>query len=355
MRRAAALTIGLGLVLTPASALPALSAEDVYVIALDGSGRRNLTAHPAHDELPALSPDGRRIAFIRFVGVPESPGYNGDLFVMNADGSEPRRLTATAVSEHDPAWSPDGRRIVFGVQQRALEVMSSTGGNRRPLAEGKDASWAPDGKRVVYAGKLAPDNEASVLYVTSIGGKPLKLAGGIVSNPVWSPNGRWIAYAVEGVNGAELWVTKPDGKAKRKLALGADHAWAPGSGRIVFGARGDLWTVALAGRSQPVRMTRDPKRPEEAPTWSPDGKRIAFVRGGVIHVMNANRPKASPLMSEDGPVAGSTPVWARNSLRIFYAAPPLPVEPAYSSSSTSSAPPATRSPSATWTARTTAS
>jgi TolB protein len=58
----------------------------------DGSRPRNLTRNPAYDTAPALSPDGKQIAFVSTRGGPQ------ELYVMNADGSDQRALTQTALA-----------------------------------------------------------------------------------------------------------------------------------------------------------------------------------------------------------------------------------------------------------------
>ena len=60
--------------------------NEVFIVNLDGSGRRQLTDHPAHDCFPSFSPDGTRLVFA------SKRGGTYDLYVMHADGSGVRRL-----------------------------------------------------------------------------------------------------------------------------------------------------------------------------------------------------------------------------------------------------------------------
>ncbi|MFW6079581.1 MAG: TolB family protein, partial [Gemmatimonadota bacterium] len=60
-----------------------------------------------HDQYPAWSPGGRRIAFTR------GPTNQADVYVVHMDGTGPQRLTRTTANEVTPDWSPDGRRIVY--------------------------------------------------------------------------------------------------------------------------------------------------------------------------------------------------------------------------------------------------
>jgi Tol biopolymer transport system component len=85
--------------------------EEIYVMNPDGSGERRLTNAPGHDSGPVWSPDGRKLAFLRF---PQGEGpHPGDIVVVNVDGSGEHRVTRLSGAAPDPAWSPDGRTIAY--------------------------------------------------------------------------------------------------------------------------------------------------------------------------------------------------------------------------------------------------
>jgi TolB protein len=90
---------------SPDGALIAFDAQgDVFTVAPDGSGLRNLTPSPnSGGGEPDFSPDGRSIAYTR----------DGDIWVIGASGGKPKRLTAGPASDSGPAFSPDGTRIAF--------------------------------------------------------------------------------------------------------------------------------------------------------------------------------------------------------------------------------------------------
>ena len=133
--------------------------DDIYVMNDDGSGRRRLTTNTlSKDRDPRWSPDGKRIAFTRFMDK-ERIQTSSELFVMNADGTDQKRLTHNTVADGYPSWSPDGQYLVFrSKHNREYEVyvieLASTTTKRLTGVEGKVGStapdWSPDGREIVY-------------------------------------------------------------------------------------------------------------------------------------------------------------------------------------------------------------
>ena len=77
-------------------------AGEIFVMNADGSGQTNLTNDPANDGDPTWSPDGSKIAFTTNRG----PTGDNEVFLMNADGSNPVDLTNSPANESDPDWQP---------------------------------------------------------------------------------------------------------------------------------------------------------------------------------------------------------------------------------------------------------
>ena len=80
----------------------------VYTIAANGSDLRQVTTDAGYDESPTFSPDGTKIAFVRYNSA--SPGYGNDIMIVPSAGGTPVRF-ALAGDQRTPAWSPDGKFI----------------------------------------------------------------------------------------------------------------------------------------------------------------------------------------------------------------------------------------------------
>jgi len=80
---------------------------ELYLIDLDGENITRLTNRPSYEDLPSVSPDGNRIAFV-------STLYSSyDIFTISTNGFDWNRITSSSIDEYDPSWSPDGNYLVY--------------------------------------------------------------------------------------------------------------------------------------------------------------------------------------------------------------------------------------------------
>jgi Tol biopolymer transport system component len=238
----------------------------------------------AYDDLPAFSPDGRRIAFERAYGpITPSPyrfehyetAAGVELMVVAASGGTPRVVARWGRDpqpwEGAPAWSPDGRRMVLPLMTRnnpskhtdlgtALFVLDAAGGAERritPCALGAGyPDWSRDGTRIVFDSSgghsanlyvVRPDGRGLTTVLTANKGRAGPTIIGQGFNPAWSPDGRRIAFAgqtdpclSEGAVCAhvyprwDIYTINADGSDARRLTAApqyeSDPAWAPAHG-----------------------------------------------------------------------------------------------------------------------------
>jgi Tol biopolymer transport system component len=257
-----------------------------------------------------------KIVFTRFSGEDKKIS----IVIMNADGSEQTKLTkGKEVAELDPALSPDGKRIAFVVlnlmgkegEKADFYVMNADGSGRKLILKGKDnqfpfgPAWSPDGKKIAYSLTQAPKYDANSIMVMDADGKNSKrLADGLL--PVWSRDGRKIIYSVmkKGKDfEPRLYVMDADGKNAKKLVDGKAMMgqYSPDGKRIVYMSAppGEKTkpqvSVADADGKNAKEITKEEKDMDLAPRWSADGKRIYYSRmgegklgSGNLYVMDAD-------------------------------------------------------------------
>jgi Tol biopolymer transport system component len=155
--------------------------------------------HERVDFAPAVSPNGKRIAFLRF----ESNGIQAQIWVMNADGSNPHAITAPWLEATAPAWSPDGRWIVFNSNNSRtgshIFAMKPDGKDVRTLTPNRfphndvGPNYSPDGNQIAFSSdRRYPDGCCLDLFEMRGNGSGehkvnLNLHHAGILDPVWQP------------------------------------------------------------------------------------------------------------------------------------------------------------------------
>jgi Tol biopolymer transport system component len=201
--------------------------QEVFVMNADGSGRRQLTFNEADDGIPSWSPDGKRIVFHRWFG-----DFDADLMTIRLDGSDERNVTRSeGVLDRQGVWSPDGREIAFsrggdaGSGRGDIYTIRPDGSNLRPLtltaADEEYPDWSPDGRRIAF--NTDRDAQFDIYVMRSDGSRQTRLTYNGAGLPVWSPDGRKIALTSDRSGNAEIYTLRAEGGRQRNRTESESH------------------------------------------------------------------------------------------------------------------------------------
>ncbi len=286
---------------------------------------------------PQISPDGAWVAYTVSVVDTVEDEDNSDVWMVSWDGTPSLRLTSSKASEHTPRWSPDGRYLSFlssrDDPQEADQIwlLDRRGGEAERVTNMpggvSDYAWAPDGKRLALivrdpdpdstatssdtTAKTTPrpivinrfqfkedeteylDTRRDHLYLFDLASRKAEmLTPGDYNElwPSWSPDGRSIAFV-----------------SKRRPDFDRTNNW-------------DLYVVEARPGASPRALTNfegpdmDPQWGGRAPSWSPDGKQLAYVQGGPLKLIYYAGQKLAVVPVAGGPARVLTPALDRNVL-----------------------------------------
>jgi dipeptidyl aminopeptidase/acylaminoacyl peptidase len=280
----------------------------VWLVPIDGTdGPRQLTIGSKHDNHARFSPDGRTIAFLsdRRLQTEDEPEAAKDpksredgtqVHLLSLDGGEARRLTDLPRGVGSFAWSPDGRRLLITTSSRGatrkedrkargletkrepaappesdfryidrlgymfngsdfvydsiahIWIVDVDTGEARRLTDGRapdeDPVWSPDGRRIAFATQIGRDHDidfrSDIVVVDVETGRRTRVTGGndsIFFSPAWLPNGKTLAVQGGRVPAnayrADIWLFAADGSDARPDGgwnISDRHDIMPGSG-----------------------------------------------------------------------------------------------------------------------------
>jgi Tol biopolymer transport system component len=342
-----------------------VSLHQLYAISADGGEAKRLTDTGATE--PAFSPDGKRIAFIRPIFL-ENGKVKKDLWVMNSDGTKSIQMTEFPGNARGPVWSPDGKMIAFHYEPNNNSSFSDeirivpAPADRKPVeaptkiklpleSYSMIAGWTIDQKIGVL---LASPQHQAVYTVPAGGGKATQVSPetatrftgsedfeGYPCHPRWSPDGQTIYFrwgkghivAVPSPGGKLFPVHSSKDTRLIEVLPGGGNDVSPDGKKIVFSAYKEgvrplevnIWTIPAEG-DKPKQITKSPAQ-DRYPCWSPDGKRIAFIRTTEkskdeyvmnIYIVPAEGGEVRQLTTEADRVNYASIKWAPDGDQIAY-------------------------------------
>ncbi|WP_260735896.1 DPP IV N-terminal domain-containing protein [Tunturiibacter lichenicola] len=286
-----------------------------------------LTTNAGEQSRPALSSDGKRLAFVWA----KDDGGQQHIYIKELGKESLLRLTDLSDDEYSPAWSPDGKQVAFLSSSRSglglyVASLAATLSVRKVYIPGETTrweqgalSWSPDGKSFVLVDHVGSEPSSSIYLIDvetlrahSLTAPPPGWEGDL--SPVFSPNGQKIAFLRASESSVEdiYWIPTPGGEPRQithdgKMINGI--AWSSDNRSIIFSSNRAgqyaLWKVSLDGGT-PHRM---PVGTEDAtqPAIPQDGNNLAFVQGSAIFgILRVSATKNESPEVRESPIVSST-------------------------------------------------
>jgi Tol biopolymer transport system component len=222
------------------------------IVNADGSSLRKLT-DGVDDKTPALSPDGKKVAFSSI----QRDG-NSEIYVVNTDGTGLTRLTNRPETDVSPEWSPDGTMIVFAGSlaggdpyKRYIFLMNADGSGLKQLTKGTGfaPNWAINGEKIYYVTSRQSVNDIMSIRPDGTGNIGVKAVGALSVNPaVMSPDGSALAFISQKDPSApiELNITTAAQSWNDQTLLSEGYdpifgglSWSPDGKHLLFSMLGD--------------------------------------------------------------------------------------------------------------------
>jgi Tol biopolymer transport system component len=287
--------------------------------ALAGSSPVAATRSSAvYASMPAWSPDGTSIVFVADEAGPRDG--EGELFVMNADGSGVRRLTTSCLAPgggpanpctdygpRSPTWSPDSREIAFTCGYAGICVINADGsGVRRISDSGDEPAWSPGGRKIAFSSGrsisvMNPDGTGTQLVAT-----PRSYMRTYVT-PAWSQDGQLLAFGMtwapdaDDLTGGFLGIVGGYRGRVHTYLLGdnpSSPSWHGANVAVTYNPITNDWDYEIhvrVGVFDTRTNTLKSLHRGDHPSWSPDGRRLAFAYHRNIWVISPNGTGARQL------------------------------------------------------------
>ncbi|MEZ5426255.1 MAG: protein kinase [Pyrinomonadaceae bacterium] len=279
-----------------------------------------ITEQLGEEVFSSLSADGKS-----FIYASRRAG-NWDIYSQRVGGRNSLNLTKDSTTDDtQPALSVDGERIVFRSERDGggIFVMGATGEEPRRISDfGYNPAWSPDGKEVAVAEEGIKDSvsrikDKSLLWAINVGtGEKRQIGDFDAVQPAWSPNGKFIAvWTADAAGQRDIRVIAGTGGEPVKITddkpVDWNPVWSPDGEYLYFasnrGGSMNLWRISVDERTgrasgEPEAVTI-PSGNAEHFSFSKDGKKMLYVENGNRStIQSIGFDPKTEKVSDDGPV-----------------------------------------------------
>lgn len=225
-----------------------------------------------------------------------------------------------------PSWSPDGTKIIYDKwdydkAQADIWIMDSNG--RKPLqlttSGAKQPVFSPDGKWIAF---VSTRQGKYGIWIMSHDCKVKKRLTTKITDehPSWSPDGKKIVYTAFSKGNYAIWQMDKDGNNKVQISGTGEHcpSYSPGGEYIAYVKDICIWKMKVGGTGKELLAKGDENR---EPSWSPDGKRIVFILQKyqpICNVVVINADGTGRQQLTTGPTGAKSPHFSPEGNRIVY-------------------------------------
>lgn len=240
-----------------------------------------------------LSPDGQRLVLARERLSRQTQKKHADLWIISLDDGAQQRFTYGDYTDSSPRWSPDGRYLAFlsnrlEESQPQLYILPLNGGEARPLTDLKGTflgfEWSPDGRKIAFC--LRRKDADALEREADEQKKKLGVVARHITRAIYKLNGAGYLPAEK----AHIWVVDVTTGEAAPLTTGdydeGPPRWSPDGANLLFTANRspdpdfnedavELYTLPATGGEMRLIPAHDGSK--AAPSYSPDGRRIAYL------------------------------------------------------------------------------